>query len=319
MGRLSFLVAHSLRVGPTALFPGKQGRRWSALRSAARRFRPVLFVAALSLPALACKTEPFGVPTVTAAYSDPAWSPDGRTLAVVREDSTGLRLQLLRSDSAPVDLGVGWDPSWSPSGDSLAYTNGGNIYVLSLLNRSEAALTSSGLNVTPAWASTGNLIAYSSNNSNNIPPDLWLMRVDGTDKRRLPLSGPPRTATTKPSWAPTGDRLVAEVGSRLIVTDTLAVDTSYITPASLEAGLPAWSPTGDWIAFAGVSGSSSRQLALYVIRPNGAELRFLALGGSHPAWTPDGTRLAFSLLDGNVISIWEVDLVGGSPRELFRP
>ena len=56
---------------------------------------------------------------------------------------------------------------------------------------------------------------------------------------------------------------------------------------------PRWSPNGEWIAFqSNVIGNSTQ---IYVIRPNGLDLKPITLASSgvnqFPAWSPDGTRL----------------------------
>ena len=65
---------------------------------------------------------------------------------------------------------------------------------------------------------------------------------------------------------------------------------------------PAWSPDGSSIAFARFSECATEDYGIYVVRPDGSDLRLLAgFGGEHkwsvyragPVWSPDGKALAF--------------------------
>ena len=61
---------------------------------------------------------------------DPAWSPDGRTIAYARRLNSGTpALFLVRPDgSAARRLTSGRSPSWSPDGKRLAFALGGSVY-----------------------------------------------------------------------------------------------------------------------------------------------------------------------------------------------
>ena len=140
----------------------------------------------------------------------------------------------------------------------------------------------------------------------------------------------------RPSWAPTGDRLVFSDGEKLLIWN-LSFGTEAVIPGSDDGVLPAWSPDGAWIAFTrlarGPAGTKTCQWfvpgkdgvpnlqcveertswpfyvrEIWVVRPNGSDARRLT-AGEQPAWTPDGASLYF-VRDG---LIWHIDAMGGEP------
>jgi dipeptidyl aminopeptidase/acylaminoacyl peptidase len=105
-----------------------------------------------------------------------------------------------------------------------------------------------------------------------------------------------------PSYEPTPRPPLPSLGGRLLVYEEaggqiylMNADGTGVTP--LTYGLdPAWSPDGQWIAFA----RWSDPRGLYLIRPDGSD-EHLLYGATQirtPAWSPDGEWIAFSVQKG---------------------
>ena len=125
--------------------------------------------------------------------------------------------------------------------------------------------------------------------------------------------------------------------SDLFVVSADGANFRQLTSGEQVEGWPAWSPTGDRIAFLRIDARSellqqtpspelSERLGLLTIRPDGSEERALGKGavylafGTSFGWSADGRRLAYSATepaeDGVKGGIFVVDGSGGEPLHL---
>ena len=82
-------------------------------------------------------------------------------------------------------------------------------------------------------------------------------------------------------------------------------------------GQPAWSPTGDRIAY---SGMKDGQINIYVIGADGrgnVQLTRDAGNNESPTWSPDGNMLAFSSTRTGKSKIFIMTASGTDQRQLF--
>jgi hypothetical protein len=103
----------------------------------------------------------------TGAASGPAWSPDGRRIAYVRErENTGNQIAVVNADGTgramltPSESGNASSPAWSPDGSRIAFDmvthQTSSLYVVTATGGRPARLTSRhGLDHDPTWQPAG--------------------------------------------------------------------------------------------------------------------------------------------------------------------
>ena len=148
------------------------------------------------------------------------------------------------------------EPAWSPNGQSIAFTRGpssGNgptqIYTMRFDGTQLRQLTTSPAGSSAAtW--TDGLIAYVQGQSPHS--SIWTMRPDGSHKRRLTALN---SAAADPDFSPTGsmitfDRRFTGGGSAIYVMSRSGMHVRRITGARTPGFDPVFSPDATRIAFA---------------------------------------------------------------------
>jgi Tol biopolymer transport system component/DNA-binding winged helix-turn-helix (wHTH) protein len=226
--------------------------------------------------------------------SNPAFSPDSKTLAFVREKSA------IAGDIFVVPV-AGGEPS-RLTHDNARHSFGSAVY--------------GGL----AWTSDGREIIFSSTRGGT--PSLWRVSVSGGDPERLPGGG---DNTYFPS--------VSLLGSRLAYTQLFAgtpiyrieIPASTLTAAApiklLEStrtdASPVYSPDGQRIAF--TSDRSGNQ-EIWMCDAGGQKLTQLTFFGKgmavNPQWSPGGDELVFDYRTTGDANVYVLDVRGGVPRRV---
>ena len=211
--------------------------------------------------------------------TEPAWSPDGSTIAFASKRSGSFDLYAVNADgsgtrrltSTTVDDG---QPTWSPDGERIAFTRGtsGRIFVMAADGSGARRLTGEEVDeAEPAWSPDGRFIAYSRKAPGSSVRELWLVRPDGSERRRLTRLGGVAQA---PAWSPDGERIVFSAN----------VDNAHFD--------------------------------IYEVGADGKDVRAVTSGDDsfEPSWSPDGT-IAFS--SGGAIST--IDIETGEELVLTDP
>jgi Tol biopolymer transport system component len=164
-------------------------------------------------------------------FRHPAWAPDGRWLAFTEDVNLGLSSIFVRNvDGAPPHELPGQsiehadnDPAWSPDGKTIAFARDsgayrGSLWLMDADGNNERRLdTGSGPCPgagEPDWSPDGQWIAFvrackpPAGGGPEDWTDIWLVRPDGSDLRRLTHADRRAWAAHSPAWSPDGKRIV---------------------------------------------------------------------------------------------------------------
>jgi Tol biopolymer transport system component len=275
--------------------------------------------------------------------TSPAFSPDGGSLAFVRQDRfQGGNLYILdldddlRAAGEPVRLTSGnrWvaSPVWTPEGSEVIFSAAEETESNFALWRIRAL---SGSKARPFFPlASRSVLSISKGNSSNRARLVYTMQVSDNNIWKVQLPGPgekiapgatPLLASTrtdeKPQFSPDGRR-IAFVSRRSGPAEVWLCDSdgSNIRPltnlGATVVGSPRWSPDGRRIVFhARLQGKAE----VYVIAEGGGLPRRLTTGSADenfPNWSRDGRRIYFSRRVDGKSQLWKRPAEGGEAIQL---
>jgi Tol biopolymer transport system component len=270
-------------------------------------------------------------------YGDLRWSPDARRLAFTAT-GTGAqfssRLTVVPAQGGELRViadryylrGIDWLPDGagfvasSARGSLMSYPPTYNLWRIPLDGGESRQLTFGEFSYEhPDVGTDGSVVA----SRVAIQSDVW----------RFPTSGEPRAN------AEAGERVTRQTG--LLQTLTIAPDETEVAflsdsgghanvwaariadgvmrPLTREMGasvviaVPAWSPRGDRIAFLSSRSTKTAEVTLWLVRPDGSDLKDLGLVGAWACWSPDGSMLYYSAEVAGNYEIHKVPVDGGAP------
>jgi hypothetical protein len=197
--------------------------------------------------------------------------------------------------------------AWSPDGTSLLYSDDGKLYVTDATGR-EARLVDTGCaspcfqDSVPEFSRDGRSIVFVRSSVDAVTEVVTMDLASGAVSE---LRSTASDATAAPRWSPDGHQIVffrfgekdggGPVPPRLSavwVVDADGQNLRQVSPLTLAAENPDWSPDGGRILFESGPITGLGQ-DIYTIRPDGTDVRQLTSDGSaiSAGWTPDGRIL----------------------------
>ncbi len=253
-------------------------------------------------------------------YLYPRWSPDGRWIAFQRGDS--VRFDVFVAPAAggePRQLthdnnmmsGFAWLPDStgivysSSRGGTMPYLPALGLWQVTLRDQQVRRLTSGEASYATPDISKGGAILVS---RMRLQTDIWKFPIDGLPAENV-RSGVRVTRQTGQVLTPTASPRDTEVAflsdsgghANLWVVNTESGVMRQITherDPNVAMGVPVWSPDGRAIAFVSSRGNQGWTFGVWLVDPDGSNLRNIANPGLGPAWSPDGRWVYYSTRGG---------------------
>ena len=252
----------------------------------------------------------------------PAWSPDGRSIAFIREFDDHSQLYVLdtvggipRRLAAQLDEFLAW-PDWSPEGATILFTAGStrapDVYMIHPDGSGlRAVLHDSTVDYRcPSWSPDGLQFAVSAFRAGRST----ILAVDAASGASHPLLASDTSYLDCPNWSSQGDGIVLTVSaatadpwtldpskpwrSDLVILDPKSGHVRQLVGGPGLNNYGHWSRDGHWIVFQSnrhaAPAIDSRPLRfrfwaleIYIVRSDGSDLRRLTTNGyydGHPSW-----------------------------------
>lgn len=240
--------------------------------------------------------------------TEPAWAPDGRTIAYIGSNKKGeTGIYLIDSDGTNKRLfheGAAGSPTWSPNSTWIAFHENAQIFKKNITTDSLVQLTFEGRNFFPDWSTDGEWIAYDNTTCGSYTEPkpsnscgvLTLNLSDGSKKLIKQYS-------RMPTWKEDGDKL--SFVNRVVLPDGEVIGDSLWTYSLADSNTrflaflegdnryPKYSPNGTSLIF--TSQPYASQMNIYIMYLNNNNITQLTHeGGYSNAWSPDGEWIVYT-------------------------
>jgi Tol biopolymer transport system component len=215
--------------------------------------------------------------------------------------------------------------------------DGPGLYTITVGDENATKIPGTSLGDTNAvWSPDGSRIAFQSGISGSANFEIYVMKADGSGRRKL--TNTPLITEQEPTWSPDGTRIAFAAnhsrtddtkdleiwvmnadGSGLTqLTNNFKAEVDRLTDGPRDTQ-PAWSPLGDRIAFLSEGRPGGVNSDIYVMDTNPAtedgtnlteNTATYAANDEDPSWSPDGTEIAYS----TIVDVYKMPSDDGDPK-----
>ena len=265
--------------------------------------------------------------------SSPAFSPDGKSLAFVRNTLDVLEIyRLPLGGGQPTQItfdhadiqGIAWTPDGKELVFSSSRQGSPSLWRVSAQGGTPQRLpiAGAGWSMRPAISRKGNRLAYT---SVNYSASIWKGSLSADHKASGPLDRFISSTGLEegPQYSPDGKHIVFQstrTGYHEIWrADADGSNTVQLTHFSTNlTGTPRWSPDSREIAFDSRPGGHSQ---IFVINSEGGQPRQVTQGdfdNAVPSWSIDGRWIYFASNRSGTWQVWKITPSGSSPTQITQ-
>lgn len=191
------------------------------------------------------------------------------------------------------------------------------LYTAQADGTGEAVITSTiGEAYRPVWSPDGTTIVYAAYNDNAQGDALYLIKADGSGKRKIAVNALGRQGNHV--WAPNGQQVIYVGDDRtLFLAQADGSGSTRLPNSPGQVGDVDWSPDGTQLAI-------ERLGEIWLLMPDGLLQRRITgaiqIGErfSQPRWSPDGTRLLFQAATTNRTDVYLANADGSGVTRAFN-
>jgi Tol biopolymer transport system component/DNA-binding winged helix-turn-helix (wHTH) protein len=277
-------------------------------------------------------------PAGTLGDATPAFSPDGKSIAFVRDTLDVREIYLLSlSGGSPQQITpvqITFDHAdiqgitWTPQSDKLIFASSrqGPVSLWSISAKGgtpqRLPIAGAGWAMRPALNRKGNCLAYT---SVVYSSSIWRATITPDHKIVRPLEHFISSTGLEegPQYSPGGKHIVFQ-STRTGYHEIWRADADGSNPIQLThfaknlTGTPRWSPDSRWITFDSRPEGHSE---VFVINAEGGQPRQVTQGESEngvASWSPDGKWVYFASNRGGTWEVWKMTPEGNSPTQITR-
>ena len=247
-------------------------------------------------------------------------------LFTIEPDGTGIK-RITHVPTGGDNFGAE-NPAWSPDGSTVAFDaavpNGVNLFTVGATGGgvSQLPLAVGDFNGDPAYSPKGKRLSFDQDVGPSQPRvhGIFIANANGHHAHRV-TTGIPTTEAfdTESQWAPDGTELAFTrvKNGRKAAIFTVDVDGSHLkqlTRYKLDAASPDWSPNGSMIAFNSYWDSPGGKAAnIFTIPADGGHRTALTHNRLHghafsfrPSWSPNGKRIVFTHANRRGVNLYKM-------------